>query len=74
MFEHGDGLGFAVEACTELHIVQHLTRQDFESDFALEARVIGMIDGGHATPANLGLDLVSSELLWLHGLSLTSAR
>ena len=69
VFQHGDGLGFALEANAELRVVQHFARQDFDRHLTLEARVIGLVNGGHAAAAKLGFDLVTSDLLWIHTIS-----
>ncbi len=66
VLQHSDGFGLAFETNAELRIMEHFARQDFDRHLALEARVVSLIDGCHATAAKLGFDFITSNLLWIH--------
>ena len=59
MFERGDGLGFALEACVKSGVVQKLARQYFQRHIAAEARIMGQVDSRHPALAQLALDEVA---------------
>ena len=51
VLEPRDGLGLALEALGETGVVQELPRQDLERHVAVEGRLEGPVDRGHAAPA-----------------------
>jgi hypothetical protein len=65
VFEHGDGLGFALEAGTELGVVGEGLGQHFDGDVAIEVGIVGFVDGGHAAAPEFASDFVTAD--FLHG-------
>src|ERR1043165_7228406 len=61
MIERSRGGRLLFEATHAILIRSYVERQDFQRDFAREARVLREIDLTHTTGANEGDDLVTTE-------------
>jgi hypothetical protein len=62
VIERGGGLRFLLEAAHTLGIRRQFSRQQFERDFALEARVFGQPDLAHPARAEWGKNFIRSKL------------
>src|SRR3990172_581902 len=61
MIELGDGARFALEALAELGILGEVRRENFDSDVALQAGLVGFVDARHAAFAQKLKDFVLAE-------------
>ena len=59
MGQHGDGLGFVVEAAAEFRILGQFLFEDLHRYQTVEAMAAGLIDHGHAAHADALQDLIS---------------
>ena len=62
MAQLGDRHRLATEALAELRVLGKHLGQDLERDHALERRLVGLEDRGHAAPSYLLDDLVRADL------------
>lgn len=63
MFESGDDARLLLKALGELGALRQLPRQDLDRDVAVHGGLVRLIDGCHASLADLADDLVWSEHL-----------
>src|SRR5215467_9087738 len=68
MVEGGCRLGLAAKAHQSLRILGHLVRKEFQSNEAVQFRVLGLIDDAHPATADLLDDAVMRDDLINHGL------
>ncbi len=61
MRQRRDRLGLALEAQQRVGVVGELFRENFNSDFAVEAEIAGLVDFTHASGANRGNDFVRAK-------------
>ena len=52
MVQRGGGFGFATEAAQGLRIPGEIVREKFQSDEAVEARILSLINDTHTTTAD----------------------
>jgi len=74
VIESGDGFGLALETGAPLGACGELGREDFQSDFAIELRVLREIDLAHAALSQLLDDAVVRELSADHGVTSMTQR
>jgi hypothetical protein len=60
VLEAGDDLGLVTEALGEGRVVQELAGEDLQGDVAVEGGLVGLVDRGHAAPAERLDDAVRS--------------
>jgi len=61
MAELGNCSGFEAEALFEAGGKRMLSRQDFDGNVAIQARLVSFVNCGHATRANLFNNLILAE-------------
>jgi hypothetical protein len=69
MTEPGRRLGLAMEACQELGVMLKILGQHLKGHIALQRRLPGHIDHGHAAPPQFLNDLVRAQSPIDHALS-----
>src|SRR5690242_2191938 len=69
MVEGGSRLGFAAKTHQSLRILGHFVRKEFQSNEAVEFRVLGLVNDAHAATADLLDDAVMRDDLIDHGLA-----
>ncbi len=58
MIECGGSLGFAAKTFQGLAVLRYAFRQEFQSNKAVEARVLGLVDHSHASAAEFFEDTI----------------
>src|SRR5882672_7864408 len=66
MVEGGSGMGFAAKAFESLRVLQHVIRQKFQGDGAVEAGVQGLVDHTHSASTEFLYDAEVSDSLADH--------
>ena len=61
MIQAGDRFCFALEALAQLGTIRKMRRQHFDSNNAIEPRVVCLIDFAHPACTNLREDIVGAE-------------
>ena len=64
MVEPGQDPRFPLESRELLFLLRQLAREDLDGDGPIELRVAGAVHDPHASPAQLFLDGVATDLLW----------
>jgi hypothetical protein len=67
MVQSGSGFSFATETLQGLAILGNIVGQEFESDKAVEAGVLGFVDHAHPAATQLFDDAVMRNALTDHG-------
>ena len=71
MLEQGDHLQLTAEAGQRFEIAHQLNRQDLDRHLTVKTGIVSPVDSPHLSVAQLLLDLVSPDLIRLHGLSIS---
>ena len=67
VIQRGGSLGFSLEPGQRLRVAGHILRQEFQSDKAMQSRVLGFVDHTHPATAELLDNAVVRDGLADHG-------